>query len=832
MSCRSTPANSAFTTCARLSVSKLVPESAVLSLFHEIKSNATWGYYSREDYLRVIDKEITFATSLRASVISAENKTALLAKLNQARRSPNPDKNTINALRDLRSEIKKLENGIKSFCKDMSVKMDIPVKDMTDHFMELTSVTPRSRGNADTGLSWQQERMARTYNLGKDKRIMFAMVRINAEYEVTLKKRIRETPPRISLVEITDTNAQKTGIKNLLVTHAGYDNRNGRLEITTFNQITRKSKTYAYKDCRNYKNILTSHDAGKIWAEEIRGHSWYNYETPLMSAIAGMAPKCTNCGQFANSSHGCPMVHEPYVIVNGIGNTWTNEVIGTAKTLLPQANLLNNALMAGAVTIEGVRYNARGDYSGSSFGSVTIYRDEENKIRINSSQLACRCNDYDDLGQCKHTNAVIKGINQRINPVRTSIKDSTPAQIKKLVQKAQARIIAEEELALKKILESDWTLIPKELKEAKKNWRDEAPVLYSKDFNAFNDDFKKAIAKTKTSKEAAIPYMKSNVLDGMATRESGQGFGVEIEYEFESELSYIQQDRANKAIGRALFEAKLIPDSEQQDYHSAKDIGYTDVHIDSEGKGTWSFENDGSVDGGEIVSPIMYDEKDTWDKLEQVIKILRDHHAIPTKNAGSHVHVGTGFYGSSPVKYAELVQLMNQHEDVLYRLATDPSRGTHRGLEYSEPVKPINPVGFKQIGSVRNQTDRYSALNLGSVKGVKKDHVEFRLFDSTLDPGTIQTQIKIAVAMTNAAVRTNRRVVVSRPKEELGAHVHKKEILSKINKKETLEEETTTLRSLLDTLFLRRKDKAQAVAVFANTKWTKKDKTNYNDDDD
>lgn len=821
MSCRSTPANSAFTTCARLSVSSLVPASAVLSKFHELKEY--WdGYPDKARYIALIDREIAFVATLEEKTISDANRVTLLAKLNQAKDSRIPDGATFIALRGIREEAKRTEAGVKRFCKDMSVLMEMSLKDMKAHFIELTALAPRSSSNVTKTYTADQQYMARAYDFSRDKGLMFAMIRINAEYEATLKKKIKDTPHRISQIEITDLNAQKTGIKNLLLTHLGYDHRNERLEVTIANQLTGKSKIYAYRSCHLFRNIAECPDIGKIWSERIRGASWRSYDTKLLSALAGMAPKCTNCGQFASVDHGCPMGVEPYIILKGLGSGWTNEIVGNSRIPLPRITLLNNALMVGAVTIKEIGYKQR-DGQPIHGGSVTIYQDETNKIKINSSQLACPCSTYQESEKCQHVELILKAIKQRIAPVSLLLSGVTTAKHKQLVKKAQARILVEEQITINKVRTTDWTLIPKELREAKKKWREEATVLYSRDFVAFETDYKKAMAQSKNHKVPVIPYLRENALDGMATRASGQGFGVELEYEFKSELSWKQREEANKKIGLALFNAKLTPSRDQQDYHSAQENGYTDVHIDSKGKGTWSFEDDGSVDGGEIVSPIMYDEKVTWDNLEKVIKILRDNGAVPTENAGSHVHVGTGFYGSSPAKYAELVQLMNQHEDVLYRLASDPSRGSHRGTEYAIPNQPINPIGFKKIANVRKQTESHSALNLRSISGIKKDHAEFRLFDATLDPGTIQSQIKLAVAMTHAAVRVNPRKVTSRPKEELGIHLKKRAIFKAMNKKETLEEETTTLRSLLDTLFSRREDKAQVVSIFANTKWNKND---------
>jgi hypothetical protein len=65
-------------------------------------------------------------------------------------------------------------------------------------------------------------------------------------------------------------------------------------------------------------------------------------------------------------------------------------------------------------------------------------------------------------------------------------------------------------------------------------------------------------------------------------------------------------------------------------------------------------------------------------------------------------------------------------------------------------------------------------------------------------------------------------IKTKRPKEPLGIHEERKELVRKIKKTEvTLEEESTSFRSFLDTLFVRPEDKEQLVAVYANTEWAK-----------
>ncbi|MFD0474790.1 hypothetical protein ACFQ0B_45995 [Nonomuraea thailandensis] len=58
------------------------------------------------------------------------------------------------------------------------------------------------------------------------------------------------------------------------------------------------------------------------------------------------------------------------------------------------------------------------------------------------------------------------------------------------------------------------------------------------------------------------------------------------------------------------------------DYHSTKDAGYrSGAHG---GRGLWRLEKDSTV-MGELVSPILYDEPETWENIRLACEIIRAH---------------------------------------------------------------------------------------------------------------------------------------------------------------------------------------------------------------
>ena len=100
------------------------------------------------------------------------------------------------------------------------------------------------------------------------------------------------------------------------------------------------------------------------------------------------------------------------------------------------------------------------------------------------------------------------------------------------------------------------------------------------------------------------------------------------------------------------------------------------------------------------------------------------------------------------------------------------------------------------------------------------DRIRFRLWDSTLNPGAIQTQIKLSTAMIEefstrtwtrqpAPVGThftrNRRILRRQPGARLRAADWKRD--------------TLPLRELADLLYPNPADREQLAALFASTRW-------------
>ena len=71
--------------------------------------------------------------------------------------------------------------------------------------------------------------------------------------------------------------------------------------------------------------------------------------------------------------------------------------------------------------------------------------------------------------------------------------------------------------------------------------------------------------------------------------------------------------------------------------------------------------------GGEISSPIMFDNNKTWTELKLVCDYLNKNHAIAKINAGGHVHIGANILDNNIEAWKTFLKLYMCYEHILFR---------------------------------------------------------------------------------------------------------------------------------------------------------------------
>ncbi|MBB5782894.1 NUDIX domain-containing protein [Nonomuraea jabiensis] len=340
-------------------------------------------------------------------------------------------------------------------------------------------------------------------------------------------------------------------------------------------------------------------------------------------------------------------------------------------------------------------------------------------------------------------------------------------------------------------------------------WPERPEVSFTKDFAAYRRAYDQAVERAVRGEEV-IPYMLENATASLAARDGGRGFGVEIEFE----LPKHNARQALRAIAEALHDAGLTGDAQVRDYHTMRGEGYRSGK--KGGRGLWRLEQDGTVDG-ELISPILYDEPATWENLRLATEIIRAHGGTAGASTGGHVHVSTHDYDHIVENYTSLLNHGGLHTDTLFRLGHNPERESHRGVAQCQPNQ-LPTGGYRAIAPVRNLNGRKSAVNMESMKGTAKDHVEFRLWDGSLDPAVIQSHVKVSLAQAEAAFRNAAlgRLPNLGRLDRLGTHAERAKQDPGLD---LTEGGSLSFRFLMDELFWRAADKEQLTALFAATRW-------------
>jgi hypothetical protein len=283
-------------------------------------------------------------------------------------------------------------------------------------------------------------------------------------------------------------------------------------------------------------------------------------------------------------------------------------------------------------------------------------------------------------------------------------------------------------------------------------------------------------------------------LDGVIG-DPNQTFGVEIEF-----------DGADpNAVARALYDAGLCGSPNQQGYHSG---GHQ--------PGMWTVERDVTV-SGEIVSPVLTDTPQSWEQLQRVCEILRQHGARVSARTGGHVHVGcdSANLDHDVERFRRIASVCSWAEDLMYRLAAGTGRGgrRHRGAGNGYRwCGPMRSGQFEDVASLSDLTYRVGAshnvgLNYGNILGTRRT-IEYRYFDSSLDPVRLQNNIRLACWLTKRAAELPNSAI-PQDRVPLGSHASG----------QSSDSSEHLLRRFADLVFVRPQDKLRLYAQYQRSAW-------------
>ncbi|EOD01460.1 amidoligase family protein [Caldisalinibacter kiritimatiensis] len=305
-------------------------------------------------------------------------------------------------------------------------------------------------------------------------------------------------------------------------------------------------------------------------------------------------------------------------------------------------------------------------------------------------------------------------------------------------------------------------------------------------------------------KNVPLPYDRANALNG-----SNITFGIELEF----------VDGDSDAIARELYELGIISEPRMVRYH------------DSGTPGKWTLERDGSVTsgrrGGELVSPVLRDTPETWEQIEKICEVAKRHGARINYKCGGHVHVSMEPLDTARQRWRRFFKAIKGYEETIYR-ASGGNEGRIRSGHsyYAMPFNERASYGTRRRVTMESESDvhslvedignrnRYYGINLTNIhRPDKPNTIEFRYFNGSLDPATIQANIKIAAGIIMASEKVRSKDLRDAPTPET-----MKRRGNMLNNARN-ERNNQSLMEFLDIFFSRKRDKEHVLGVLARNTW-------------
>ena len=311
-----------------------------------------------------------------------------------------------------------------------------------------------------------------------------------------------------------------------------------------------------------------------------------------------------------------------------------------------------------------------------------------------------------------------------------------------------------------------------------------------------------AARERKANGEPAVP------LDLDSPGIPGRKFGLEIEFNLLNRSAGVK----DRIMSRMKEAGVLEPNAHWERYHGPS------RQRRANGEEVFSIESDCTVDG-ELITPPLEDTPENWRKVATICQILKEEGAITTAHGanqppGGHIHVSLGDFDHGVESHDSILQTWGEHNDTLWRLSSRHD-GAHRDTRYCNPNN-VHYGPHSDVESIRrDNSGHYTTINFESVTGGRGDHVEFRAWDETLDPGTIQAQARLSLGITEAALRDP--TPADTPVDQVGSHLQ--EYRSRRLSGEEWRGATRPVRNLVDRIFADDRHKEQIASLFATTRW-------------
>lgn len=159
--------------------------------------------------------------------------------------------------------------------------------------------------------------------------------------------------------------------------------------------------------------------------------------------------------------------------------------------------------------------------------------------------------------------------------------------------------------------------------------------------------------------------------------------------------------------------------------------------------------------GGEVVTPILQDNKETWEDLKKLFAILRENHLEISENCSMHIHVGSEILDYREEELKKVLRLFVIYEHVLFRFFLGDYFKVRNPI-FTYPLRPIlweemdkiEEISLNYLKNLKKKLSKFTALNIynfDSSQSYKKNTIEMRLGNGTLNEEIMQNYVMTTI---------------------------------------------------------------------------------------
>lgn len=199
-----------------------------------------------------------------------------------------------------------------------------------------------------------------------------------------------------------------------------------------------------------------------------------------------------------------------------------------------------------------------------------------------------------------------------------------------------------------------------------------------------------------------------------------------------------------------------------------------------------------SEGGAELVSPILRDSEQDWQDISAMCEQMKKfpgekgNQVVANSKCGLHVHFDAECLAKDPNRMRNFLRLYAESEELLYKMCNDKNNPIRKGA-INKDFKGIHfvsalwrngmaaptgkkilkriqdgtlKVSYKKFGKLRMFASkyklderRYAGLNLTNIGNSKKNTIEFRMANGTLEPEVIKQNVFLYASLISTAIQ-------------------------------------------------------------------------------